>query len=270
MNISTALAFLSACGIFLHSVLTSTDNRSIFLNEHGILIVLGGTLTAGAISFPIKKIIVLGGVAFKKMLFGYHIDYRQEIRNIITLGEKSRTDLNAIKTEIGASKNPFLAESLQLLVDGFTEDQMREILEARIETFSQRYSIEANIFKNLSKFPPAFGLFGTTLGMIALLQKIGGEDATKQIGPAMAVGLIATLYGIALTNFIFLPIAENLTEKSREDTILRRIILEGVIMLKNKTHPLLIAEKLNSYLLPDERISLRGEETGKSKGKKAA
>ncbi len=259
MNFSAIIGFVAAATVFLHSVMTATNNREIFLNEHGLIIVIGGTLAAASICFPIKKIITLSAIALKKMLFGYRIDYPEIIRLIIELGDKARADVSFLKKEAEMIKNPFLREALQLVNDGLTEEQLREIMEQRIDTHAKRYAIETNIFRTLSKFPPAFGLLGTTLAMIALLQTLGSKDATKLIGPAMAIGLVATLYGIALTNFFFIPIAENLSEKNREDTTMRKIILEGVIMIKNKVHPIMIEEKLNSYLLPHERVSFRDE-----------
>jgi chemotaxis protein MotA len=270
MNFSTALGFIGAAAVFLHSVLTSTDNRAVFLNEHGIVIVMGGTLAAASICFPIGKIFKLGLLAIKKMLFGFHPDYPEVIKYIIELGDKARADAGFLKKEVDLVKNPFLKEAIALVNDGMTEEQLRDILEQRIETHGKRYHIETNIFKTIAKFPPAFGLLGTTLGMIALLQKLGGENASKQIGPAMSIGLVATLYGISLTNFLFIPIAENLAEANREDQTLRKIILEGIIMLKNKIHPIMIEEKLNSYLLPGERVSLRADSKSTSPNAQAA
>jgi len=259
MNFSTVIGFGLAIGVFLHSVLTSTDNRAIFMNTHGIVIVMGGTIAAGAICFPIGKIMSLGFMAIRRMLFGEQVQYANVIRGIIELSEKSRADANFLKKEVDNLKfsHPFLKESLQLVNDGLPAEEIRELLEQRILTQFERYKIEANIFKTLSKFPPAFGLLGTTLGMIALLQKLGGENASKEIGPAMSIGLVATLYGISLANFILIPIGESLSEKNRADTTLRRVILEGVLLIKAKVHPLMIAEKLNSYLTPSERISRR-------------
>lgn len=84
MNFSTVLGFGLAIAVFLHSVLTSTDNWGIFMNEHGLIIVIGGTLAAGTICFPIKKVITLGLLALKRMLFGVHIHYPDLIKSLIT------------------------------------------------------------------------------------------------------------------------------------------------------------------------------------------
>ncbi len=117
-----------------------------------------------------------------------------------------------------------------------------------------RYLHEANMFRTIGKFPPAFGLLATTLGMIAVLQKLGQPDSQKLIGPSMSIGLIGTLYGIALANLVFLPIAENLTERTQEEMALRRLIVEGSIMLKQQVNPVAMREGLNSYLMPSDRV----------------
>jgi chemotaxis protein MotA len=266
MNFSTLFGFLAAATVFLHSVFTSTENRSIFLNEHGIVIVLGGTLAAASICFPLKRIIQLSMIATRKMLFGYHINYPELISYIISLGDRSRTDPNFLKNEVNNIKNPFLKEAIQLVNDGVSDEQLQEILEQRIDTHNKRSQNEVTMFRALSKFPPAFGLLGTTLGMISLLQNLGSAEGAKHIGPTMAIGLVATLYGIALANFVFIPFSENLTEKNREDTIARKIVLEGVIMLKHKLHPLVIEEALNSYLLPSERVHHQGGGASNNRG----
>jgi chemotaxis protein MotA len=117
-----------------------------------------------------------------------------------------------------------------------------------------RYLQEANMFRTIGRFPPAFGLLATTLGMIGLLQKLGQPDSQRLIGPAMSVGLIGTLYGIALANLVFIPIAENLTERTHEEMALRRLIVEGALMLKGQVNPVTMREGLNSFLMPKDRV----------------
>jgi chemotaxis protein MotA len=155
-------------------------------------------------------------------------------------------------------KHDFLKEAVSLLSGGvLNEFEIRNVLEQRLKTLETRYMHEANMFRTIGKFPPAFGLLATTLGMIGLLQKIGQPDSQKLIGPAMSIGLIGTLYGIALANFIFIPIAENLTERTQEEIVLRRMIIEGVLLLKTQVNPITLRERLNSYLLPKQRVVRR-------------
>ena len=110
------------------------------------------------------------------------------------------------------------------------------------------------IAKNiLGKFPPAFGLVGTSLGMIALLQGLGEADAFERLGPSMSIALVATFYGLILSNVFIIPMGEHLSTLSDDDLIMRRIVVDGVMLIKEQKHPLLVQEFLKSYLSPGER-----------------
>ena len=109
------------------------------------------------------------------------------------------------------------------------------------------------MFNTLAKFPPAFGLLGAVVGMIALMQSLGGADAIKGVGPAMAVALVATMYGIAFANFILIPLGENLAKHNRTDKTVRSMVIDGIKLIRLKKHPLLVEENIKSYLLPSER-----------------
>jgi chemotaxis protein MotA len=113
------------------------------------------------------------------------------------------------------------------------------------------------MFKALGKYPPAFGLLGAVLGIIAMMQGLGSADAIKKVGPALAVALVATLYGIAVANFILLPLGENLHKANKFDFVLRQMIIDGLRLIRQKKHPLVVEENLKSYLLPGERAALK-------------
>ncbi len=93
--------------------------------------------------------------------------------------------------------------------------------------------------------------------MISLLQQLGGKDSQKLLGPAMAVGLVATFYGIVLANMVFIPVAENLTMINKQDETIREIVIDGLRLIRKKEHPKVIEETLKSYLLPHERAELK-------------
>jgi len=183
------------------------------------------------------------------------VDYQGTIAQILELNKKATGGLTALNEVIPTIKHEFLKEAITLLANGvLTEREIRTTLEQRLKTIENRYMHEANMFRTIGRFPPAFGLLATTLGMIAVLQKIGQADSQKLIGPAMSIGLIGTLYGIAMANLIFIPIAETLSERTREEVALRKIIVEGACLIKQQTNPVSIRENLNSFLLPRERV----------------
>jgi chemotaxis protein MotA len=256
VNFSAVIGFFICVGVLFLGVTESEGARAILLNKHAILVVLGGTIASTFVSFPISKVVSLTFVALKKLIGISGKDFKGIITEVIGIAEQAQRDPGAIKNVVGNVKDPFLKEGLQLLIDGATEEQLSDIMRTRIETFKRRHIAEANMFRTIGKFPPAFGLLGTTLGMITLLNQLGGPDAQKLVGPAMAIGLVATLYGISITNFILIPIAENLSSLGAEDYAARNMTLEGLLMIKRKIHPILVEEKMKSYLLPSERPQL--------------
>lgn len=255
MNISSFFGVIFGLGVMYGAMTSTTDNLQFFLDFHGILIVIGGTAAAASISFPITKIAALLKVFILRVLGRNNVDYQGAITQLLELNRKAASGLPTLKEAANAIKHPFLKEAVSLVAGGvLTDREIRQTLDQRIKTLESRYLLEANMFRVIGRYPPAFGLLATTLGMIGVLQKIGQANSQSLIGPAMSVGLIGTLYGIALANLVFLPIAENLTERTREEMNLRRIMMEGCVMLKAQVNPVAMREGLNSYLLPSERV----------------
>jgi chemotaxis protein MotA len=165
---------------------------------------------------------------------------------------KKGDSLNEVKKKI---QDPFLIEACNIIEDGIIQkNEILSIMEKRNENITYHSMEEANKIKTVSKFPPAFGMIGTTIGMIVLLGELGGEDAMKKMGPAMGVCLITTLYGAVVSNMLFIPVSENLIETSKDSFVKNKMIIEGVNLLMDKSNPILIVEKLNSYLSPTERL----------------
>lgn len=258
MNLSSFFGVLLGVGIMVASIHESGMDFKFFLNFHGIVIVIGGTLAAASLSFPLSKLTSLVGVFFRRVLGSHKMDYESAIEEILELGKKISSGSVSLKDEISRLSHPFLREAAGLVAEGvLSERDLRSVLELRIKSTEARYMYEANMFRAIGRFPPAFGLLATTLGMIALLTKLGQPGAEKLIGPAMSIGLVGTLYGIALANFFFIPLAENLTEKTKEEIMLRKMILEGAVLLKQQSNPVTLRESLNSYVPPKKRVSSR-------------
>jgi chemotaxis protein MotA len=255
MNLSSLFGVLFGVAVMYQALAHTTDDIAYFLDMHGLIIVVGGTLAAASISFPINKVLMLVKVFVIRVLGGKKANYQAVIQQIIELNKKASIGISGLKEALPGIKHEFLREAVELVASGvLNEHEIRQTLEQRVKTTESRYLHEANMFRTIGKFPPAFGLLATTLGMIALLQKIGQPDSQKLIGPAMSIGLIGTLYGIALANLVFIPIAENLTERTVEEVTLRKMIVEGACMLKAQVNPISLREGLNSFLIPSDRV----------------
>ena len=254
MKYSVLIGIITAVAVLVLSIATSVPLKTIFENWHAVLVVFGSTFAVALVCFPIKSLWDMLIVFFNRILFGSEARLESVIVEIVKISQLIKSNPAALNQASSQAQNPFLKEGLDLISQGgFDEQELELILRKRASTFMIRYDQQAQYFKTLSKFPPAFGLIGTTLGMMGLMQSIGSPDSFKLIGPAMATGLGATLLGITLSNFILIPLAENLTKLNREDEVLRDVVIDGLKMLIKKQHPLMIEEYLRSYQLPTER-----------------
>lgn len=259
MNIYSILSFIMAGIIFVFGVFTATDNFRAVLDFHAALIVFGGTIAVTSISFQMDRVLTMISVFYNKVIQGKKINYSAVIVNLINLAETYRRNPNAVDSLLTKINDPFITESMNILRQGYlTNDELYNMLMVRAKTVHSRYLEDARKFKAIGKFPPAMGLMGAVLGMIALLQTLGKPGAEENLGPAMAVALVATLYGIALANLIILPIADNLSDSANEVHTKNRIIIEGIKLIAENKNRIILADHLNSYLLPNERLNSKG------------
>lgn len=255
-NFGTVGAFVGCFAIVILSISMSLENPWIVLDLHSFILVLGGTLFVAASCFPIKLVLSL----FKVFVWGIarkpSNTNAEVFESIIQLSKARVQGRDAFKAAAESVKHPFLRECSQVLhwsEADIGKDELRDLLELRAETIFQNYLQDANIFKTIAKFPPAFGLMGTTMGMIALLQAIG-KGNSDSIGTSMSLALIATLYGLVLANVVFLPIAEYLGKKSRDEYLIRRMIIEAIMLIHERKPAKFIEEKVKSFLLPGQRV----------------
>ena len=254
MNFYSIFGFIIASIVLYIGLRLSTDNMSAFYDVPSMFIVFGGTFASTAVCFQLNRFAVLFKIFFRRIIYGKKNLMPDAIKEVLLVAEvyKKGDSLSEIKNKI---QDPFLKEACSIIDDGIIQkNEILSIMEKRNENITYHYMEEANKIKTVSKFPPAFGMIGTTIGMIVLLGELGGEDAMKKMGPAMGVCLITTLYGAVVANMLFIPVSENLIENSKDAFVKNKLIIEGVNLLMDKSNPILIVEKLNSYLNPSDRL----------------
>jgi chemotaxis protein MotA len=270
MNIAGLFGIISALSVVTFVVTTSTKNIKVFLDAHGAVIVLGGTLTVALLCFPFNRLFAALKIVVGKMLGHHDPDYAGMIDTIVQTSQVYRSNPKASLDQIPDDAHPFFKEGMQMLVEyGFNSEDLDRILQNNIDGKKKRDHDEVKVWHTISRFPPAFGLLGATVGMISLLQTLGEPGAQDRIGPAMATALVATFYGLVFANLVFIPIAEKFHEVAQEDVVMRNLVKEGILMIQEKRHPLLISEYLKSFLdAKDRGTSAAGE--GGASGAKAA
>ena len=257
MNLGAISAIVIGVAVLFYGLSLSTggDSVKMFYDFPSMFIVLGGVVAATFIAFQYKRTWGIFKIGAGRILKGKGVDYREVITEVIKSVDSYRKgeSLGNISDKV---KDSFFKEGLELFNSGvMSPDQVLTIMEERNDNLYHLNSENAGKVKVIGKYPPAFGMMGTTMGMIVLLANLDGSaDAMKRVGPAMGVCLITTLYGTVIANLGFLPFADNMVEQAKEVYLKNRIIQEGLKNLIAKENPILVAEKLNSFLQPEDRL----------------
>ncbi|MCF7803993.1 MAG: MotA/TolQ/ExbB proton channel family protein [Candidatus Marinimicrobia bacterium] len=256
MDFATLLGILSGLGLIGWAMWSYAQEQAVnmFLSIPSLAIVLGGTLAATLLSFPLKevfRIFRIMGVVFKKE----RDSMSPFIDEIVDLADTSRKSMKELENSVSDVSHPFLRDGIQMVVDGYNEPELRDIMMTRIENRAKRERGEANVLKTMGKFSPAFGMIGTLIGLVVMLYSMGEgatADAAAQLGVGMGAALITTFYGVLLANLFFNPMAEKFESRIRKENTLQQMLIEGTVQVLHRKHPLIVREKLNSFIPPRE------------------
>jgi chemotaxis protein MotA len=257
MNFVNFFGVIFAGGVMLFAMLFHNPNPAMMLDPHGGTIVIGGTIACIGIAYSLPRAFSMVKIFFKGLLrtrFQKDLN-KQVIMDLMKLAEAYRTNSSNLAKMVEETKDPFMREAMLALMEEIMEPKkLLRVLHARVNTMYERYTEDAKMFMACGKYPPAMGLMGAVTGMIMLLGSLGKPGAEKTVGPSMAVALVATLYGIAFANLFVIPIGEHLQEIAKKLRTKNYIIVEGIRHIQQKQNPVIVAEELNSFLLPSERV----------------
>lgn len=141
--------------------------------------------------------------------------------------------------------DPFLAQGARYIADGHDRDVIRDTMERDRDTFLMHLDEGSKIYRAFGDCAPAWGMIGTILGMVTMFANT--SDPSK-LGPAMATALLATLYGVLITNMVALPIADKLRLKLEEEGVSRSLIIDGILLIRDQKSSSLVREMLVAYL----------------------
>ncbi len=191
-------------------------------------------------------------------------DFLEVYHTVISLCEKRANKELITDEEISAVKNTDLQNWLQdfIAVDMVTEEMIEEIVRSEIEMYNYRSFEEIDMLEFMGRAAPAFGMIGTVVGLIMMLGSVGGEGGADIAGlmGGMAVAMITTLYGVLLSQLIFLPIASKRFQLKETQVLLMEMIREGLLYLKRRELPETAAKDLVIYLPPKLRKKVIKEE----------
>jgi chemotaxis protein MotA len=247
MDFASIAGILSGISLIVAAIFLR-GNLTNFLNIPGLMIVLGGTIASTLLTFPLRDVIKAFQAAFF-VLYEQKIDPNDMVKTIIRLSNISRRQglfsLGKIKTN-----HPILEKGCNLIADGAEEDIIRNALRIEIESLKHRHFIIQDIFIKMATFSPAFGMIGTLIGLVQMLNMLNDPGS---IGPAMAIALLTTFYGVILSTLFFLPIAGKLKARTMTEVINMEIIFEGAISILKNNNPLMVFERLSAFIPPKDR-----------------
>lgn len=219
------------------------------INIPAFIIVIGGTTGVLIASFSLGE--TIGMLKLFLISIKDPPEARPEIVDkLVGYSQTARRDsLLALEPEAQAMQDtdPFFAKALQLVVDGQDPALVKDILETDLEQMETRHRRNHDIWKQAGGFAPTLGICGTVLGLVHVLQQL---DEPEKLGPLIAGAFLATFFGVAGANLFFLPVMNALKKRTAIEVEEREMIIEGVLSIQSGDNPLVLGEKLQSFLPP--------------------
>ncbi len=225
-------------------------NIGMYFNLPGFLIVIGGSLGCALISYRFERL----SVVYQVILSSYKHRPKQPreiVEILIDLAVKTRfSGILSLQEDERETSVLFLRGALGLLVDGRQPSEVQDILNSEMYFFKLRRDDAERIIRTIANYFPPFGLIGSIVGLVSMMANVSDSSVVLA---AVPIALTSTLYGLVFSNFFFLPFAANLSERTSQELLLQRMILEGVLAIQSEMNPRLLETKLKSFLTPSMR-----------------
>jgi chemotaxis protein MotA len=259
MDLGTILGLGAGAAMIVMAILTSGGNLLMYVNIPSALMVLGGSFSAMLVANPMSR--MLGIMNYLKLVLNMP-NYEEEriISSLVNFSEKARREgLLALEDDLEEVEDDFMRKGIQLVVDGTDPEIIKSVLYNELNQLQERHDTGIKIFEDWGKIAPAFGMIGTLAGLIAMLANI--EDQSS-IGSGMSLALITTMYGAIFANLALIPIKSKLEDRDKMETLVREIIIEGILSIQSGDNPRILEQKLTSFLPPARREAVLAETGG--------
>jgi chemotaxis protein MotA len=215
------------------------------LQPTAALIVFGGTLGAVIVQFPFA--VVLESIAqLRNVFFGRHDPAVDILAQLVQFTQLTRRNgILALDRELEFIDDPFLCKALTLAVDGTAPAELRAVMEIELDAMAERDELLPRVFEAAGGFAPTVGILGAVIGLVQVMQRL---ENINEVGKGIAVAFVATLYGVGSANLFFLPCAGRIKILVHRRTLLREMMLEGVLAIQERANPTALEIRLSAYL----------------------
>jgi len=259
ISFSTIIGITAGIGLFVLAIVSSTENYMMFLSLASAMMVVGSTFAASLISFSFMEVMHAIKAMFLTLSAGR--TSQNHLHDLV----KRFVEFSRIYQDGGISaledcltdkekKDQSIALGMELMGSGYKEQDIRVIMGDAMDSHWQRQSLEGKILNTMGVYAPGFGMVGTIVGLIIMLDNMGDDMAN--LGKGLALALITTLYGVLLANLFFKPTAAQVTEKQEQEYFRNQLITDGFVLLSAKRDALVMQDRLNAYIKPNKRYSV--------------
>jgi len=250
---STAFGFLLALTGVITGILLDGGSLRPLLQPTAALIVLGGTLGAVMVQFPLESIVATAR-QLPHALFDRSPLCADAINELVGYcAQIRRYGILSLDPRLDQVEDDFMRKALTLAVDGVHLTELRESLEVDLDLYDEREYTAVNVLDAAGGFAPTLGIMGAVLGLIQVMQRM---DNVGEIGKGIAVAFVSTLYGLGLANLLFIPLAGKLRIRMRQRQLVREMTLEAIVYVMQGIGPRALKDKLEAYLT-EKQIRLR-------------
>lgn len=247
MNPSTLIGIVASIVLLAIVLFFSAEDPLLFIDLPGLGIVLVGTAAATFIAYPLPEVVRIFGL-LRRVVRNEKLYIDKDLEDLVEISRVwLQGDIRAVEEALEQVSNPFLRNGVQLVIDNVPEQDILDLLQWRIARMKAKEHAEAQLFRVMASFAPAFGMLGTLVGLVNLLFLLGDGDMTA-IGRQMALALMTTFYGVLLANLVFKPVAVKLERRTEQRLVLLNTILQGISMMSQKRSPSMLRETLNSFV----------------------
>ena len=245
MDILSIVGLIVAAVAILGGQLLEGGTVGSLVQVAAFLIVMGGTLGAVMLQSPFPTFIHAMKLS-RWVVKPPRIDTRGAINRVIGWAQVARKDgMLALEDQLPRTPAGFERNGLQMLVDGFEPDKIREAMEVEIAAWESRMRASARIWESAGGYAPTIGILGAVLGLIHVMENL--SDPAK-LGTGIAVAVVATVYGVGIANLILLPIGNKLKMLIAKEVAQRELFVDGMMGIANGENPKLIEARLTGYL----------------------
>lgn len=262
MSLAALLGVISGVGLFVLAIVMSTNNVAVFFSVSSFAMVFGGTIATSFMSFQARYVFI----AFKAVWWmlkkpkstreGLNDEILRLIKWAYLVQQKG---LPALENEIkGVKADPLVKFCLECVAAGHKPEDLRMMMETAVFSEYERKTVPVEVLKSMAGTSPAFGMIGTLVGLVAVLQGMAsaGDDMLNVVGNGMALALITTLYGVTFARMIYLPAGTTLQQREEIERFRNMMVIEGLVMLSEKKGPRFMQDRLNSFLDPEIHFNI--------------